>query len=164
MWQYFHRAVAASALNRMAVTGRDILQWLAEPYVLATDRRTFEANLYQIAEAGRGVDLQRGGHAALPADAAARNVYLQGPPPRGARRDPVFARGSGLHAGAAGRRLTAVPWARPPHAVRSRGPTGRRTFRGRPAPRLMRRCATRGVPTSGPGGSTSCAVWSRCLR
>src|SRR2546421_3400308 len=31
MWQYFHRAIAASALNRMAVTGRAILQWLAQP-------------------------------------------------------------------------------------------------------------------------------------
>src|SRR6202012_81756 len=35
MWQYFHRSVAASAMNRMAVSGRSVLQWLAPPFVLA---------------------------------------------------------------------------------------------------------------------------------
>lgn len=49
-WQYFGKAVSASTMNRMAVSGRDVIQWLAEPYVLKTDRRQFEANLYQIAE------------------------------------------------------------------------------------------------------------------
>jgi hypothetical protein len=51
LWQYFHRSVAASAMNRMAVSGRSILQWLAEPFVLTTDRAAFEAKLYPIAEA-----------------------------------------------------------------------------------------------------------------
>jgi hypothetical protein len=96
MWQYFHRAIAASALNRMAVTGRAILQWLAEPYVLTTDRRTFEANLYQIAEqAEEWISSEEGMRLSRPTPPA-RNVYLQGAPPAGARRDPVFARGSGL--------------------------------------------------------------------
>ena len=36
-WQYFHRSVAASAMNRMATAGRAMLQWLGEPFVLTTD-------------------------------------------------------------------------------------------------------------------------------
>jgi hypothetical protein len=50
MWQYFGRTIHASAMNRMAVTGRNILRWLAEPYILDSDRSDFEAALYQIAE------------------------------------------------------------------------------------------------------------------
>jgi hypothetical protein len=96
MWQYFHRAIAASALNRMAVTGRAILQWLAEPYVLTADRRTFEANLYQIAEqAEEWISSEEGMRLSRPTPPA-RNVYVQGAPPPGVRRDPVFARGGGL--------------------------------------------------------------------
>jgi hypothetical protein len=95
MWQYFHRAIAASALNRMAVTGRAILQWLAEPYVLTADRRTFEANLYQIAEqAEEWISSEEGMRLSRPTPPA-RNIYVQGAPPPGIRRDPVFARGSG---------------------------------------------------------------------
>jgi hypothetical protein len=96
MWQYFHRAVAASALNRMAVTGRAMLQWLAEPYVLTNDRRVFEANLYQIAEqAEEWISSEEGMRLSRPTPPA-RNVYLQGAPPSGgSRRDPVFARISG---------------------------------------------------------------------
>ena len=70
LWQYFHRSVNASAMNRMAVSGRAILQWLAEPFVLTTDRAAFEAKLYHRGS-GRRVDLQRGGHADLQADPAA---------------------------------------------------------------------------------------------
>ncbi len=50
MWQYFHQTVHASTMNRMAVTGRDILQWLAEPYILQTNRSDFESVLVRIAE------------------------------------------------------------------------------------------------------------------
>jgi hypothetical protein len=96
MWQYFHRAVAASAMNRMAVTGRAILQWLAEPYVLTTDRRIFEAKLYQIAEPAEEWISSEEGMRLSRMTPPARNVYLQGPPPRGTRRDPVFARNQGL--------------------------------------------------------------------
>jgi hypothetical protein len=96
IWQYFHRAVAASAMNRMAVTGRAILQWLSEPYVLTNDRQIFEAKLYQIAEAAEEwISSEEGMRLSRPTPPA-RNVYLPGPPPRGARRDPVFARNQGL--------------------------------------------------------------------
>jgi hypothetical protein len=95
MWQYFHRAVAASAMNRMAVSGRAILQWLAEPFVLTTDRRIFEAKLYPIAEAAEEwISSEEGMRLSRPTPPP-RNVYLPGAPPAGRRRDPVFGRGSG---------------------------------------------------------------------
>jgi hypothetical protein len=50
MWQYFHETVHASTMNRMAVSGRDILQWLAEPYILQTNRTDFETLLMRVAE------------------------------------------------------------------------------------------------------------------
>jgi hypothetical protein len=96
MWQHFHRAVAASAMNRMAVTGRLILQWLAESFVLTDDRPAFEAKLYPIAEAAEEwISSEEGMRISRPTPPP-RNVYLPGPPPSGPRRDPVFARGSGL--------------------------------------------------------------------
>ena len=39
-----------SPRQRMAVTGRDILRWLAQPHILQTTRAQFEALLQQIAE------------------------------------------------------------------------------------------------------------------
>src|SRR5207244_8484393 len=50
LWQYFHEAVYASTMNRMAVTGREIIRWLAEPFVLSTNHTNFETLLYRIAE------------------------------------------------------------------------------------------------------------------
>jgi hypothetical protein len=95
MWQYFHRAVAASAMNRMAVSGRSVLQWLAQPFVLTTDRRMFEAKLYPIAEAAEEwISSEEGMRLSRPTPPA-RNVYLPGPPPSGPRRDPVFGRSNG---------------------------------------------------------------------
>jgi hypothetical protein len=92
MWQYYHRAVAASAMNRMAVTGREVLQWLAEPFVLSTDRHIFEAGLSSIAEpAEEWISSEEGMRLTRPTPPP-RNVYVQGPPPRGSRRDPIFAR------------------------------------------------------------------------
>jgi hypothetical protein len=96
LWQYYHRSVNASAMNRMAVSGREILQWLAEPFVLSTDRRAFEAKLYPIAEpAEEWISSEEGMRISRPTPPP-RNVYVPGAPPRGARRDPVFARGRGL--------------------------------------------------------------------
>ena len=96
LWQYFHRSVAASSMNRMAVSGRAILQWLAEPFVLTTDRAAFEAKLYPIAEAAEEwISSEEGMRISKPTPPS-RNVYVQGAPPRGGRSDPVFQRGSGL--------------------------------------------------------------------
>ncbi|MGD0699124.1 MAG: hypothetical protein ABSA02_04485 [Trebonia sp.] len=95
MWQHFHRAVAASAMNRMAVSGRSILQWLAQPHVLTTDRRMFEAKLYPIAEAAEEwLSSDEGMRLSRPTPPA-RGVYQSGPPPAGSRRDPIFGRSPG---------------------------------------------------------------------
>lgn len=50
MWQYFHETVHASTMNRMAISGRELLRWLAEPYILQTNRTDFETLLMRVAE------------------------------------------------------------------------------------------------------------------
>jgi len=94
LWQYFHRSVAASAMNRMAVSGRSILQWLAEPFVLTTDRAAFEAKLYPIAEAAEEwISSDEGMRISRPTPPA-RNVYVPGAPPRGVPRGTFLDRSS----------------------------------------------------------------------
>jgi hypothetical protein len=48
--RYFNRRLVTSPRQRMAVTGREVLHWLAHPHVLHTERVPFEALLLQIAE------------------------------------------------------------------------------------------------------------------
>jgi hypothetical protein len=92
LWQYFHESVNASAMNRMAVSGRELIRWLAEPFVLRTNRADFEALLYRVAEyAEEWLSSDEGMRLSRPTPPP-RNVYLQGPPPAGVRRDPVFGR------------------------------------------------------------------------
>jgi hypothetical protein len=95
-WQYFHQSVAASAMNRMATAGRTMLQWLAEPFVLTTDRKVFEAKLYPIAEPSEEWISSEEGFRLTRPTPPPRNVYVPGAPPQGRRRDPVFARNQGL--------------------------------------------------------------------
>jgi len=90
LWQYFHESVHASTMNRMAVSGREIIRWLAEPFVLQKNRTDFETLLYRIAEyseewlsSAEGMQMNR-------PTPPPRQVYMQGPPPSGARPDPVF--------------------------------------------------------------------------
>jgi hypothetical protein len=47
---YFNERLETSPRQRMAVSGRDILRWLAQPHLLQTTRSQFEALLLQIAE------------------------------------------------------------------------------------------------------------------
>jgi hypothetical protein len=96
MWQYFHRSVAASAMNRMAVSGRSLLQWLAEPYVLTSDRHMFEAKLHPIAEAAEEWLASDQGMRLSRPTPPARNVYQAGPPPAtSSHRDPISGRRNG---------------------------------------------------------------------
>jgi hypothetical protein len=96
LWQYFHESVHASTMNRMAVTGRDILRWLAEPFVLQKNRTDFEAVLYRIAEAAEEwISSEEGMRISKPTPPP-RNVYMPGAPPNGMRRDPVFGRSGNL--------------------------------------------------------------------
>jgi hypothetical protein len=48
--QYFNETLETSPRQRMAVAGREVLRWLAQPHVLQTQRAQFEALLLQIAE------------------------------------------------------------------------------------------------------------------
>jgi hypothetical protein len=48
--RYFNEKLVTSPRQRMGVTGRDILRWLAQPHVLQTARAPFEALLLEIAE------------------------------------------------------------------------------------------------------------------
>jgi hypothetical protein len=48
--RYFNQRLVTSPRQRMAVTGREVLHWLAHPHVLHTERVPFEALLLQVAE------------------------------------------------------------------------------------------------------------------
>jgi hypothetical protein len=48
--QHFNEALVTSPRQRMAVAGREVLRWLAQPHVLEAQRAQFEALLLQIAE------------------------------------------------------------------------------------------------------------------
>ena len=51
MLRYFGQPqITASQRNRMAEAGRDILAWLAQPYILNTTRPEFEAFLLEIGD------------------------------------------------------------------------------------------------------------------
>lgn len=96
LWQYCHESVNASTMNRMAVNGRDIIRWLAEPFVLQKNRTDFEALLYRIAEpAEEWISSEEALRISRPTPPP-RNVYMPGAPPSGQRRDPIFARSNGL--------------------------------------------------------------------
>ncbi len=47
---YFNERLETSPRQRMAISGREILRWLAQPHLLQTTRSQFEALLLQIAE------------------------------------------------------------------------------------------------------------------
>lgn len=47
---YFKERLETSPRQRMAVAGRDILRWLAQPHILQTTRSQFEALLQEVAE------------------------------------------------------------------------------------------------------------------
>jgi len=47
---YFGEKLETSPRQRMAVTGREILRWLAQPHILQSTRAQFEALLQQVAE------------------------------------------------------------------------------------------------------------------
>ncbi|NJP18275.1 MAG: hypothetical protein HC763_04215 [Hydrococcus sp. CRU_1_1] len=50
MLRYHNRHIDASVRHRMAVTGRDIIRWLAQKHILNKSRAEFEALLREIAE------------------------------------------------------------------------------------------------------------------
>jgi hypothetical protein len=48
--RYFNERLVTSTRQRMGVTGREVLRWLAQPHILQTTRSQFETLLLQIAE------------------------------------------------------------------------------------------------------------------
>jgi hypothetical protein len=48
--RYFNERLSTSPRQRMAVAGREVLRWLAQPHILQTTRAQFEALLLEIAE------------------------------------------------------------------------------------------------------------------
>jgi hypothetical protein len=48
--RYFRERLVTSPRQRMAVAGREVLRWLAQPHVLQTQRAPFETLLLEIAE------------------------------------------------------------------------------------------------------------------
>lgn len=48
--RYFGEEIATSPRQRMAVTGRELVRWLAQPHILQTARGSFEALLSEVAE------------------------------------------------------------------------------------------------------------------
>ena len=83
-------------MNRMAVSGRDVIRWLAEPYILKTNRTDFEALLYRIAEAAEEWISSEEGRLMSRATPPPRHVFAKGAPPRGPRREPVFQRNTAI--------------------------------------------------------------------
>jgi hypothetical protein len=69
--RYFNERLVTSPRQRMGVTGREILRWLAQDHILKTTRSEFETLLNQIAENAEEwlTSAQAMGHARRPASA-----------------------------------------------------------------------------------------------
>jgi hypothetical protein len=69
--RYFNERLVTSPRQRMGVTGREILRWLAQDHILKTARSEFETLLLQIAEYAEEwlTSAQAMGHASRPATA-----------------------------------------------------------------------------------------------
>src|SRR5215475_10526624 len=69
--RYFNERLVTSPRQRMGVTGREILRWLAQPHILNTTRSEFETLLLEIAEYAEEwlTSAQAMGLAGRPADA-----------------------------------------------------------------------------------------------
>lgn len=103
MWQYFQESVQASTMNRMAVAGREMIQWLAEPFVLKNDRTQFETLLYRIAEpAEEWISSEEGMRMTRPTPPP-RDVYASSRSAGGVRRNPVYNRSNGMRSSQPGR-------------------------------------------------------------
>ena len=75
--RYFNERLTTSPRQRMGVTGREVLRWLAQPHILQTTRSQFETLLLEIAEQSEewltsaqamGLSKRTGSHRVLPWD------------------------------------------------------------------------------------------------
>jgi len=69
--RYFNERLVTSPRQRMGVTGREILRWLAQDHILKTTRSEFETLLLEIAEFAEEwlTSAQAMGHSSRPASA-----------------------------------------------------------------------------------------------
>jgi hypothetical protein len=100
--RYFNERLVTSPRQRLAVTGREILRWLAQPFILQAQRAQFETELLDIAEPAEewltsaqalGLSIRTSADRALP---------------WGRRRRPAEARTRTVRAGVNGRRRAPV--------------------------------------------------------
>jgi hypothetical protein len=88
--RYFKERLVTSPRQRMGVTGREVLRWLAQPYILTTTRAQFETLLLDIAE--NAEEWLTSAQAMQLADRSASNRVLpwtrSTPPPVAASRTP----------------------------------------------------------------------------
>ena len=75
--RYYNERLVTSPRQRMGVTGREVLRWLAQPHILQSTRAQFETLLLEIAEQSEewltsaqamGVSKRTGSHRVLPWD------------------------------------------------------------------------------------------------
>jgi hypothetical protein len=95
--RYFNERLVTSPRQRMGVTGREILRWLAQPHVLQTQRAQFEALLLQIAEYAEewltsaqamGLAERRSGRRVMPWDRTSPIVTRRQPVTTNGQRPP----------------------------------------------------------------------------
>lgn len=72
--RYYKERLVTSPRQRMGVTGREVLRWLAQPYILSTTRAQFETLLLEIAE--NAEEWLTSGQALQVADRTASNRVL----------------------------------------------------------------------------------------
>jgi hypothetical protein len=99
--RYHNERLVTSPRQRMGVTGREVLRWLAQPHILQTTRAQFETLLLEIAEQSEewltsaqamGVSKRTGSHRVLPWDQTQPTpVKANGRPKAGVspQRDPA---------------------------------------------------------------------------
>jgi hypothetical protein len=88
--RYFNERLVTSPRQRMGVTGREILRWLAQDHILKTARSEFETLLLEIAEYAEEwlTSAQAMGHASRPASARVLPWEQTSPQPTRANGKP----------------------------------------------------------------------------
>lgn len=88
--RYFNERLVTSPRQRMGVTGREVLRWLAQPHILQTTRAQFETLLLEIAEQAEEwlTSAQAMGLAGRPASARVLPWTQSSPIPANSERKP----------------------------------------------------------------------------
>ena len=91
--RYFNERLVTSPRQRMGVTGREVLRWLAQDHILKTTRAEFETLLLEIAEQAEEwlTSAQAMGLAGRPASTRVLPWTQSGPSPIPAEREPGIA-------------------------------------------------------------------------